>query len=262
MRYCIYQRDDLVWLLRHTRAFRGGHIVDVHVSRRHIFDENFRTEVLAGTTVTLLIRYAVSDVTAGRDLRIQRVARLRCTGVTDFSFFEQEGANSGNIDAFQAEWRQGSFRFWFDPYGEVYVVCEAADVEEVCAPDRLANREIINEWVFQAREGRLPTAEWLLGRLDEAGLPCVWRPDTSEPSSSSGFEWSGALSHDPSTDDLGRGAVWVQAYGPLAGAAFGLIVRTRDRDPDRSGLFRAVTEIITRQFPGVGIGAEAIAPRR
>ncbi len=79
MRHSIRNAEELAWLLAHTHGFRGGYVTDVHVSKRRLFDEESGCDVLAGTTVTTVIRYHVRGVT--------RVARLTMFGVTDFSIF-------------------------------------------------------------------------------------------------------------------------------------------------------------------------------
>lgn len=249
MHHHIHGSDDLAWLLRHTRAFRGGHVVEFQVSRRRLFDENLDRDVLAGTTATMMVRYAVAEFSDGRGRRIERVARLRFHAVSDFSFFEQEGTNSGGIEALQAERYHGRLRFWFDQYGEVYVVCEEVDFEEVSLPGELPATEGMREWVFQAREGVLPTAEWLLGQLDRRGVPCVWRAHRGE-AVSNGFSWSGVLSRHPTRADANGERVLVRGYGALDGGAFGLSVQVEGRESGAPGLLHAVAEIVTAQFPG------------
>ena len=114
--------EDLRWLLGHTGGFRGGYVTDVQVSKRRLLDEASGREVPAGTTVTVVIRYRIHQMS--------RVAKLTMTGVTDFSMFEQEGADCSTLGVIQAELNEGKLRFWFDPQGELYVVCEEAQLEE------------------------------------------------------------------------------------------------------------------------------------
>ena len=118
--------DDLRWLMAHTGGFRSGYVTDVQMSKRRLFDETSGRDVLAGTTVTVTIRYQVRGLV--------RVAKLAMAGVTDFSIFEQEGADCSALSVMQAEHSAGKFRFWFDPQGELYVVCDEARLEEVSAP--------------------------------------------------------------------------------------------------------------------------------
>ncbi|MEO5863900.1 MAG: hypothetical protein ABIQ79_02530, partial [Nitrospiraceae bacterium] len=121
MKYHVVNIEDLRWLLGHTGGFRGGYVTDVQVSKRRLLDEASGREVPAGTTVTVVIRYRIHQMA--------RVAKLTMTGVTDFSMFEQEGADCSTLGVIQAELNDGKLRFWFDPQGELYVVCEEAQLE-------------------------------------------------------------------------------------------------------------------------------------
>jgi hypothetical protein len=70
-------------------GFCGGYVTDVQVSKRRLLDEASGREVPAGTTVTVVIRYRIRQMA--------RVAKLTMTGVTDFSMFEQEGADCSTL---------------------------------------------------------------------------------------------------------------------------------------------------------------------
>ena len=232
---------------------------EVHIGRRHLYDENLGAEVLAHTMITLLIRYAVTEVVGGDTLRIQRRARLVFTGVTDFSFFEQQGANSGTIEALQAEWKDGSFRFWFDQYGEVYIVCDEADLEEVGVPDGAPGRTAFHEWVFQAQQGTLPTVRWLLDELDRTGYACTWRQEDTARRAPDRFEWSGLLSMRVPVDPSDGGTVAVQGYGPLGEHSFGIVARVRGPRNAGTGLLAQLAHILTTHFTGHSIGLESAA---
>src|SRR4029453_14668482 len=104
----------------------GGYVTDVQMAKRRLFDEGSAREILADTVVTVVVRYCLHQMA--------RVAKLTMTGVTDFSMFEQEGADCSTLGGIQTELTDGKFRFWFDPQGELYVVCEEAQLEEVAAP--------------------------------------------------------------------------------------------------------------------------------
>ena len=54
--------EDLRWLLGHTGGFRGGYVTDVQVTKRRLLDEASGREVLAGTTVTVAIRYRIRQM--------------------------------------------------------------------------------------------------------------------------------------------------------------------------------------------------------
>ncbi len=250
MKHGLDQSDDLVWLLRHTRGFRGGYIAEFHVERRYLFDENRRCDVVTGTTVSMLIRYSVDMNRNGRMEPIQRLARMHYFGVTDFSFFEQEGAHSGSIVALQVEIHLGKFRFWFDQYGEVYVVCEQAELEEVATPGRLLAEDTVEEWVFQAQAGTLPTVSWLLAQLDRAGLPCVWREEHASSPGTNPLHWTGLLELSAVDGTRPAGAISIQGYGELDGHAFGLAAMTRTYDRGSDALLRSLGGIVTGHFVG------------
>src|SRR5574341_1798003 len=122
VKYRIKTAEDLAWLMEHTRGFRGGQVLELHVQKRRVFDEASGRDVDAGTVVGAAIRY---DRTLRRTeglYAVTRVARLTMTGVTDFSIFEQEGADFSEIGEAHAEASEGRLRFWFDPCGELYVI--------------------------------------------------------------------------------------------------------------------------------------------
>ena len=107
MNFPIKNVEDLRWLLGHTGGFRGGYVTDVHLSKRRLFDEGSARDVLADTLVTVVIRYRVRHM--------ERVAKLTMRGVTDFSVFEQEGADCSSLGIIHAECTGEKLRFWFDP---------------------------------------------------------------------------------------------------------------------------------------------------
>ncbi|MEX5215967.1 MAG: hypothetical protein NW703_17635 [Nitrospiraceae bacterium] len=267
MAHRIQSIEDVAWLLRHTRGFRGGQVTDVHVSRRQVFDENDCCEVLADTVVTIVIRYYIEVQEASHRRRLLRLARFRMLGVTDFSIFEQEGANSAAIDALQAEIQQGRLRFWFDQYGEIYVICESAELEEVAYPDTLPEKQEATQWLFQARDADAPSVAWLLDQLDRAGMPCVWKPRSRANGNGLGkgtgphVLWAGELRISPSRTTLSRDSLEVQAYGPLDGRSFGVMLRAQDSERDAGRhLLSAVAEILTNHFPGESIAGQTLIP--
>ncbi|CAI4030379.1 hypothetical protein DNFV4_00807 [Nitrospira tepida] len=270
MAHRIQTIEDVAWLLRHTRGFRGGQVTDVHVARRHLFDENDCCEVLAETTVTVVIRYFIDVNAEGHPQRLLRLARFRMMGVTDFSIFEQEGTNSAAIDALQAEIQEGRLRFWFDQYGEIYVICEWAELEEVAYPDALPERQGATQWLFQARDADAPSVAWLLEQLDRAGVPCVWKHRsrtnaTNANGTGKGKEshllWAGELQVSPSRAFLSGDCLEVQAYGPLDGRSFGVMLRAQESERDTGGrLLSAVAEILTSHFAGESIAGRALLP--
>ncbi len=156
MKYHVVNIEDLRWLLGHTGGFRGGYVTDVQVSKRRLLDEASGREVPAGTTVTVVIRYRIHQMA--------RVAKLTMTGVTDFSMFEQEGADCSTLGVIQAELNDGKLRFWFDPQGELYVVCEEAQLEEVAAPSlEPLSLEQAAQWTFQSGDAGLADGHMAFG---------------------------------------------------------------------------------------------------
>ncbi|MFQ5932601.1 MAG: hypothetical protein ACE5MM_09345, partial [Nitrospiraceae bacterium] len=159
--------QDLAWLLDHTHAFQGGQLTDLHVHKQRLFDEASCREIVAGTTLTAVIRYERPVREYDGLYAVTRVAKLTMMGVTDFSVFEQEGADCSEIGVIHAEVSGRRLRFWFDPHGELYVICDEAEIEEVsrpCAARPL--RDGMSEWTFQAPTGELPAVSWFLDRLD------------------------------------------------------------------------------------------------
>src|SRR5574342_691097 len=135
--------EDLRWLMGHTGGFRGGYVTDVQMSKRRMFDEGSVRDVLADMTVTVVVHYSLRQM--------ERVAKLTMQGVTDFSIFEQEGADCSTLSVIQAEATAGKFRFWFDPQGELYVVCDEVDFEEVAMPlSEMPLRESVAQWSFHS----------------------------------------------------------------------------------------------------------------
>lgn len=257
----LHNQDDLAWLLRHSRGFRGGHLAEFHVDRRYLYDEQARRDVLAGTTVTVLIRYAIDPVPGAADAPIHRLTRMRFVGVSDFSCFEQDGGHSGMIDAMQTEVHQGRLRFWFDQYGEVYIVCEEAELEEVAIPGRLPEADRATAWVFQAHQGVLPSVSWLLEQLDRAGLPCVWQEERVSKGQPTTLRWTGRLATNPMDGLLPQGVIALLGYGPLDGHAFGLAAEARHHDQRSDALLRAVVGIVTTHYGGESVEAQHAGSR-
>src|SRR5262245_21186230 len=143
MKQSIKTVDDLRWLMTHTGGFRSGYVSEVQLSKRRLFDEESGREVLAGTTVSVTLRYRVPGLI--------RVAKLVMSGVSDFSVFEQEGADCSALGVIHAEHSAGKLRFWFDPQGELYVVCEEAHLEEFSTPVFESHPAAeLARWTFQS----------------------------------------------------------------------------------------------------------------
>lgn len=228
-----------------------------HLSRQQLFDDQSGRDVLAGTSVTLVIQY-VEPADGRSGVRLQRWAQLRCHDVSDFSLFEQEGANSGSIEALQAEWYRGRMRLWFDQDGEVYVVCGQAEFKEVALPPPVAGERPVREWVFQAREGALPSVEWLLAELDRRAIPCRWVHGEEPDSAEAGCVWSGALVRGTDRASADTTGLLVRGYGPRDGVAFGLSARTQGEDHEAVALMGALRRLIAERFEGDDIGLERI----
>jgi hypothetical protein len=255
MRHEIKTVDDLRWLIAHTGGFRSGYVTDVHMSKRRLFDEESGREVPAGTTVSVTIRYQLNNLI--------RVAKLTMTGVTDFSLLEQEGADCSSLDVIQAEHSAGRLRFWFDPQGELYIVCEEARLEEMSTP--IVRSHPLTElarWAFQGQTPDGPTVRWLLDRLNSAGLPCAWKATERTSAIHPAIAWEGDLvPRDTWSEPANR--VHVTAYDPLDGQGFGLMLRvlgTQDRNTSR--ILEVLAEHITQCFDGTCLVGTTIIPGR
>ncbi len=254
MKYHVVNIEDLRWLLGHTGGFRGGYVTDVQVSKRRLLDEASGREVPAGTTVTVVIRYRIYQMT--------RVAKLTMTGVTDFSMFEQEGADCSTLGVIQAELNEGKLRFWFDPQGELYVVCDEAQLEEVAAPSlEPLSLEHVAQWTFQSGMPDWPTVTWMLAELDVAGVPCAWRATTSSPGRHPAIQWEGDLIPTSMQGTANIAGVHGMLYGPLDGSGFGMVLRVRGVQDRRTGqVFSLLADLIARRFSGQCLVGNTIIP--
>ncbi|HVG03135.1 MAG TPA: hypothetical protein VM842_09600 [Nitrospira sp.] len=247
----INSAEDLRWFLAHTHGFRDGHITDVHVSKRRIFDERSGHEVLAGSTATVVVQYSVQD---GR-----RIARLIMQGVSDLCIFEQDGADCSLLGTIQVELNDGRLRFWFDPEGKLYVVCEEALLEEFVLPQDETNREGVGQWTFQGGSGEAPSLHWLLDQLDQAGLPCTWKGSDGGTCGLLCLEGQLVATND---NYIGLAAtVDIQMYRPIGETGFRMQVRLVHRGNRAEGrMLNLVADIVTRSFPGACLAEEAIPP--
>jgi hypothetical protein len=254
MNQSIKSKEGLRWLLGHTGGFRGGYVTDVHVSKRRLLDEASGREVLAGTTVTVVVRYRIHQMS--------RVAKLTMTGVTDFSMFEQEGADCSTLGIIQTEFNDGKLRFWFDPQGELYVVCEEAQLEEVAAPDlEPLSLEQVAQWTFQSGMPDWPTVAWMLAELDVAGVPCVWRATTSSPGRHPAIQWEGDLIPASMQGTANVAGVHCLLYGSLDGPGFGMVLRVRGIQDRRTGqVLSLLADLTARRFSGQCLVGNTIIP--
>lgn len=254
MKQLIRTKEDLRWLIGYTGGFRGGYVTDVQMSKRRLFDEGSTRDVLADTTVTVVVRYSIRGMS--------RVAKLTMTGVTDFSIFEQEGADCSTLGVIQAEAAAGKLRFWFDPQGELYAVCDEAVLEEVAMPlmeDRA--RESIAQWTFQSPTADWPTVEWILEALDGAGFPCTWKQAKSSNGRQSVVQWEGMLVPAQGAHALDQGAVRVMLYGPLEGPGFGIVLHVSGAQGQAANrLLSCASDVIVRQFSGQCLVGNTIIP--
>jgi hypothetical protein len=184
-------------------------------------------------------------------------------GVTDFSIFEQEGADCSEIHTIHAEAVGGRLRFWFDPRGEFYVVCDEAELDEVSRPGHTRPiRAGMSEWTFQARTGELPTVEWLLAHLDRAGLPCSWRTVKRAARPHPMLRWEGYLIPAAARESDSRTGLHVQTYGRLDDCDFGITLRTIDPHENGTGrLLVVLADIIARNFPGTCLSGDHVMER-
>jgi hypothetical protein len=255
--------EDLSWLMEHAQAFRGGQISDLHVRKQRLLEETTGREFVAGTTIALIIRYEPAAATDQDLFSISRVARLVMKGVTDFSVFEQEGADFSEIGVVHAEARGGRLRFWFDPHGELYVICDEAEIDEVSRPGLGPKaRGSMTEWTFQSRTGPPPDIGWLLDRLDRAGMPCSCRAGKASPTSHPALRWTGRFV-PAGMRDLSRGAgVHVHAYCGLDGPGFCVTLRASDpHEPPTGQLLMLLADIIARNYNGMCLARNQILDR-
>jgi hypothetical protein len=254
---------DLTWFLEHSHAFHGGRIQELTVRKQRLFDEASGRDIVAGTHLTAVIRYEVAVRGPKGLYAVTRVARLTMRGVTDLSIFEQEGADCSEIQTVHAEAVGGRLRFWFDPRGEFYVVCDEAELEEVSRPGQARPiRTGMSEWTFQARAGDLPTVEWLLTHLDRAGLPCAWRAVKRASRPHPALRWEGYLIPAAARESESPAGLHVQLYGRLDDCDFGITLRAVD--PHENGTDRllvVLADIIARNFPGTCLSGDLIMER-
>jgi hypothetical protein len=251
MTYSIKTVEDLRWFLAHTQGFRGGQITDIHLSKRRIFDEESRQDVLAGSTATVVVRYAAPDV--------HRIAKLTLQSVSDLCIFEQDEADCSLLSTIQVELNEGKLRFWFDPQAELYVVCEEALLEEISVPQSDADRDgAVGQWTFQADSGEAPTVGWLLDQLDRAGSPCFWKASGPADAKYRSESWEGQLVAR-ADEHTGPAVVQVQLYGPIDGAGFGMRMRLAHRGSRSGGrLLNLVAEVVTQSFSGTCLMGDTV----
>jgi len=254
MKYQVVNIEDLRWLLGHTGGFRGGYVTDVQVSKRRLLDEASGREVLAGITVIVVIRYRIRQMA--------RVAKMTMTGVTDFSMFEQEGADCSTLGIIQAEWTDGKLRFWFDPQGELYVVCDEAQLEEVAAPSlEPLSLEQVAQWTFQSESPDWPTVTWLLAELEVAGIPCTWQATAPSAGRHRSIQWEGDLLPVSRQGAMAAPGVHGMLYGPLDGPGFGVVLRVLVVQDRRIGqVLSLLADLIVQRFSGQCLVGNTIIP--
>ena len=263
MKQRIRNAEELAWFLNHTQRFQGGHVIDLHVQKRRLFDEGTGREITAGTQMTAVIRYNISPLGLEGGYGITRVARLNMMGVTDFSIFEQEGSDYSEIGIIHAEASRGRLRFWFDPQGELYVICEEAELEEVSMPGQWSTIPSgISNWTFQAHSGDLPEIDWFLKHLDQAGLPCAWRGGKRAVNGHPAIRWEGDLLSASLHEDSDCSLVHIQTYGPLDGSGFGVTLRTCvPQRIEAVKVLRALADLVARNFDGTCLTGRRVMER-
>lgn len=252
----IKHTEDLRWLIGHTGGFRAGYVTEVQILKRRLFDEGSAREVSAGTTIAVTIQYEIRG--------LARVAKLTMTGVTDFSVFEQDGIDCSSLSVIQAELNAGKLRFWFDPQGELYVVCDEAHLEELTLPVVTAQQAAeLARWTFQGLETEGPTIQWLVDELGQAGLPCTWHDTERSDAIHPAVRWEGSLRP---ADDLSVGEdnlVHAMAYNPPEGQGFGLLLRVFGiQDRRLSRILEVLADRITQRFSGNCLVGTTIIPGR
>jgi hypothetical protein len=252
MKHLLQHADDIRWLIAHTKGFRGGYITDLRMSKNRLFDEESGRDVPISTMVTVVLRYRTDSML--------RTARLIMTGVSDFSLLEQEGEDVSTIEAFQTEISDERLRFWFDPEGRLYVVCEQAVFEEVASPaGRSDIAPALTRWTFQADEGDLPSVEWLLNHLDRAGMPCVWRAAPPRIGRHPSIRWEGQLMSSSRKPGGRRTSVHITAHSIAEYPGFGMALNAQEcGDPDSGRILTLVADLVARTFPGTCVAGDII----
>ncbi len=256
MQHAIKTVEDLRWLMAHTGGFRSGYVTDLQMSKRRLFDEESGRDVLADTTVSMTIRYQLRGMV--------RVAKLVMNGVTDFSIFEQEGSDSSALSVIQAERSDGRLRFWFDPQGELYAVCEEAHLEEIATP--ILAEQVLPElarWTFQGHSGEAPTISWFLMELEEAGVSCSWAVSKKRRANGTSARWEGDLTPAGDGKSPRGNAVRVLVYGAQDGEGFGVVLRALGT-PDRqvSRVLTVLADRMTQRYAGSCLVGTTIIPGR
>jgi hypothetical protein len=162
----------------------------------------------------------------------------------------------------QTELTDGKLRFWFDPQGELYVVCEEAQLEEVAAPslEPLSLNQVA-QWTFQSGVSDWPTVTWLLAELDVAGVPCTWRATTSSSGRHPAIQWEGDLLPASMQGAVGATGVHCMLYGPLDGPGFGVVLRVRGVQDRRTGqVLSLLADLIAQRFSGQCLVGNTIIP--
>lgn len=254
MKHPVKSKEDLRWLLGHTGGFRGGYVTDVQMSKRRLYDEGSGREVLTDTIVSVVIRYRIRQMA--------RVAKLTMQGVTDFSIFEQEGADCSTLSMIQAEATAGKFRFWFDPQGELYVVCDEAGLEEVTMPSsETLPRESVAQWSFHSEASEWPTSDWLLGELDRADLPCVWRTAKPARDRHPAIQWEGDFVPTSNRGSARAKGLHAMLYGPVDGPGFGLVLQVVGNPTKAAAcVLSRVADAIVRRYAGQCLVGNTIIP--
>ncbi len=254
MNQSIKSKEDLRWLMGHTGGFRGGYVTDVQMSKRRLFDEGSRRDVLTDTVVRVVIRYQIRQVV--------RVAKLTMQGVTDFSIFEQEGADCSTLSVIQAEATAGKLRFWFDPQGELYVVCDEASLDEVAVPFVESASFDQMQWTFQSEDADWPTVEWMLEELSQSSVPCTWRKVALKRGRHASMQWEGNLiPASGRKSQAAKGGLRVLLYGPCDGAGFGIALRVDDpKDRAACRVLACLADRIAQRYAGQCLVGNTIIP--
>lgn len=252
----IKHAEDLRWLIDHTGGFRAGYVTEIQILKRRLFDEGSVREVPAGTTIAVTIHYEIRG--------LARVAKLTMTGVTDFSVFEQDGIDCSSLSVIQAELNARTLRFWFDPQGELYVVCDEAHLEELTLPVIRAQQAAeLARWTFQGLSTDGPTVQWLLDELNQAGLPCTWRDAGRSIAVHPAVQWEGSLRPADNSSGDENNLVHAMAYSPPEGQGFGLLLRVFGiQDRRLSRILEVLADRITQRFPGNCLVGTTIIPGR
>jgi hypothetical protein len=104
---------------------------------------------------------------------------------------------------------------------------------------------------------------WLLAELDQAGMPCSWRPAKKRQADTGQVQWEGDLIPSDESAEGPLHSVRVMAYRALDGEGFGIVLRVLGPN-DRRGcqVLTMLADRITQHFAGTCLVGTTLIPGR